>query len=100
MKAHAPESYDEITRRTVLEPDGSVRPLPPHHSSRVADLRLREEVCDALNACGFTDIGVEVEDGKVMLRGSVRNAEQLRLAARIAATAAPDATIDLRISLA
>ena len=100
MKAHAPESYDEITRRTVLEPDGSVRPLPLHHSSRVADLRLREEVSDALNACGFTDIGVEVEDGKVMLRGSVRNAEQLRLAARIAATAAPDATIDLRISLA
>jgi hypothetical protein len=99
MKAHAPETYDEITRMTVLEPDGSVRPLPIHHAAHAADLRLREEVCDALFACGFPEIGVEVDDGRVILRGWARRPEHVRLAQRIAATVAPEAIIDVRISL-
>src|SRR6185436_10144851 len=97
MKAHAPESYDEITRLTVLEPDGSVRPLLPHRAPPDADARLRESVFDALIACGFTEIGVEVEDGRVILRGWARRPEHVKLAARIVATVAGDAVIDVRI---
>ena len=92
-----PESYDEITRLTVLDPDGSVRPLPSHRTAQAADRRLREEVADALYACGFTDIGVEVDDGHVILRGWVKHPEHLRLAARVARTVAPEAMIDLRV---
>ena len=99
MKPHAPESYDEITRRTVLEPDGSVRPLLPHRRAADADARLREAVGDALIACGFTDIGVEVEDGRVILRGWVHQPDHRRLAARIVARVAGDAAIDVRIGL-
>ena len=97
MKAHAAESYDEITRLTVLEPDGSVRPLPLHHTPPALDRRLREEVGEALDAFGFTDIGVEVADGRVILRGWVQHPEHLRLAARIVRSIAPEADIDLRV---
>ena len=100
MKAHAPESYDEITRLTVLEPDGSLRPLQPHQVPADTDARLRETVMDALIACGFTDIGVEVRDGHVVLRGWVKQANHARLAARIVTAVAPEAIIDLRISVA
>ena len=97
MKAHAPESYDEITRLTVLEPDGSVRPLLPHRVSPDTDARLRETVTDALIACGFTDIGIEVHDGQVTLRGWVEQSSHARLAARIVAAVAPEAVVALRI---
>jgi len=97
MKAHTPQTYDEITRLTVLEPDGSVRPLLPHHASPDADARLRETVTDALFACGFTDIGVEVRDGRVVLRGWVEQPQHTRLAVRIVSAVAPEAPIDLRI---
>ena len=100
MKAHAPESYDEITRMTVLEPDGSVRPLLPHHVSPDTDARLRETVMDALIACGFTDLGVEVRDGHVVLRGWVQAPRHVQLAARIVGAVAPEAIIDLRICVA
>lgn len=99
MKAQTPETYDEITRLTVLEPDGSVRPLRPQPRSADADARLREAVADALNACGFTDIGVEVEAGHVMLRGWVHQPEHVRQAARIVSSVAPHAIVDLRIYL-
>jgi len=99
MKAHAPESYDEITRKTVLEPDGSVRPVRPPAVSADTDARLRDVVTDALIACGFTDIGVEVRDGHVILRGWVRQPDHVRLATRVVSAVAPDAVLDVRVSL-
>ena len=100
MKAHAPGTYDEITRSTVLEPDGSMRPLPSQHVAANTDAQLHDTVAEALISCGFTEIGVEVHDQHVVLRGWVDQPQHARLAARIAAAVAPEAVIEMRIRVA
>jgi hypothetical protein len=74
MKPQPPKSYDEITRRTVVEPDGSFR-------------------VDN----GFTEVGIEVEHGRVTLRGWVRDGDTAALILRVAAQAAPGAQLDNRM---
>jgi osmotically-inducible protein OsmY len=97
MKPQPPKSYDEITRRTVVEPDGSFRVdigTPPELPS---DQVLRASVADALLADGFTEVGIEVEHGRVTLRGWVRDGDTAALILRVAAQAAPGAQLDNRM---
>ena len=67
MKPNVPRTYDEITRRTVVDPDSSYRlPVPPE-APHVVGLHAR--VVDALKARGFYDVGCEVSGAQVFLRG-------------------------------
>lgn len=66
-----PHTYDEITRRTVPEPDSSFRPPIPHDSPDAIPLRKR--VIEALRSSGFFDVGFEVDGERVLLRGEVRD---------------------------
>jgi hypothetical protein len=68
----APHTYDEITRRTVPDPDSSFRPpLPPEASATIG---LRDRVIDALEANGLFDIAFELDGTRVIVRGEVRDA--------------------------
>jgi len=76
-----PPTYDEITRRTVVEPDSSFRPSPEqvrqaHEGFRALDgdeQQLHARVQAALAATGSALAGVtaEVERDRVTLRGTV-----------------------------
>ena len=93
MKPHASQTYDEITRRTVPEPDGSIRVVPTTAPAIQESLVLRERVADALIACGLPDIGIEVDAGRVILRGWVTNIGQAHCAVRAVNEVAPEAVI-------
>jgi hypothetical protein len=77
-----PKSYDEITRKTVPEPDSSWRPSPEqvkqaHEGFRAMDAgeqQLHARVSAAVGA----GIAVEVDGDRVTLRGQVADAEALR----------------------
>ena len=97
MKPHVPQTYDEITRRTVLEPDGSIRPAPDGAPSERNDLELRGVVADALLASGFGEIGVEVASGGITLRGWARDPDQVAQILRVVAAAAPNVEISDRM---
>ena len=93
----ASQSYDEITRRTVVEPDGSLRAAAP--SQPALDSGLRARVADALISVGYLDIGFEIEDRRVLLRGQVRDAAvRSRIEQLVAAVDGVDA-VDNRIRL-
>jgi osmotically-inducible protein OsmY len=75
-----PTSYDDITRSTVPDPDGSIRPSREQverafdgtHTRTQDDLRLLAAVQSAVHAhADGARVGVEVRDGRVELRGSV-----------------------------
>jgi hypothetical protein len=81
-----PPSYDDITRKTVPEPDGSMRPSAEQieraydgtHTRTADDLRLLAAVQSSLQ--GHPDggrVGVEVRDGRVELRGSVSQSSSM-----------------------
>ena len=101
MKPRSLETYDAITRQTVLEPDGSVRPDATKASAdqRQRDRELQALVLDTLIANGLSEVGVEVDQGRIILRGWVRDAGQVARVVRTVAKAAPDAEIDERMHL-
>lgn len=79
------ETYDEILRRTVVEPDSSFRPT--QHQEKVAyegtrildddEQRLTDRVSEALSGSSDVDtskVQVEVTRDRVTLRGTVREA--------------------------
>lgn len=67
-----PHTYDEITRRTVPDPDTSFRPPLPHECERT-DADLLHEISVLLDDAGLRHIGFEVHNGRVVLRGQVRD---------------------------
>jgi hypothetical protein len=90
MSRRPPQSYDEISRRTVANPDLSFRPtqeeeqLSRHRFGPATEHRphplgpreraLRERVCEALAAdatLDLADVSVEIDDQEVVLLGSV-----------------------------
>jgi len=76
-----PTSYDEITRRTVVEPDSSFRPTldqvrQAHEGFRALDVdeqRLSERIRRALEAggVGVEHVAFEVDRDQVTVRGEV-----------------------------
>jgi osmotically-inducible protein OsmY len=68
----APRTYDEITRRTVPEPDTSFRPSQDQ-LDRAQDEFIRQQVGDLLVEHNAPDVGFEVDRGRVILRGTVRD---------------------------
>jgi hypothetical protein len=82
-----PTSYDEITRRTVVEPDGSFRPTPEQvrqsrEGVRAMDAdenQLAERIRHVLAAGGaaFAHVGFEVDRNQVTIRGDVPDAASL-----------------------
>jgi hypothetical protein len=67
----ASRTYDEITRRTVPDPDSSFRPPRPPDTPQVIELRAR--VVDALQSIGCYDIGFDIDGAHVILRGEARD---------------------------
>jgi len=79
-----PKTYDEIVRKTVPEPDSSLRPSPEQVKQAYEGFRamdpdeqaLQQRVLSAIGGRG--DITVEVDHDRVILRGRVRDAGDLR----------------------
>lgn len=95
-----PRSYDEISRRTVVEPDGSWRAEPPPTEVELRfDRKIREAIYEALLAHGIDTVGFEVVRGRAILRGVVRDERASLRVERIIAEAAPDALIDNRLRI-
>ena len=67
-----PRTYDEITRRTVPDPDSSFRAAAG--AEALPDRGLRARVADALVSVGYVAIGFELDGHRVVLRGCVRDA--------------------------
>jgi hypothetical protein len=88
MPNRPPPSYDDIVRRTVPEPDSSWRPSKDQeHEARQGFQALDEgeaelfaRVHEALRASGFDtgQVGIEIDGDRVILRGTVRDAQTLR----------------------
>jgi osmotically-inducible protein OsmY len=96
MSTRQPKSYDEITRRTVVDPDSSWRPIPSA-SEHPDDQALLERARDALLSLGFDDVGLEVEDGRITLLGWVRSRDTAARVERLVRNAAPEAEIRNRL---
>lgn len=87
MPRHRP-TYDEIIRRTVVEPDLSFRPTPEqmaegHIGERAMfsdERELFQRVREELLSRGFVmdTFGIEVSGATVILRGRVRDVATLR----------------------
>lgn len=79
-----PKTYDEIVRKTVPEPDSSFRPSPEQVKQAYEGFRaldpdeqaLQQRVQAAIGGRG--DITVEIDHDRVVLRGRVRDAGDLR----------------------
>jgi hypothetical protein len=90
MPRRSPTSYDEITRRTVANPDLSFRPTleeehlarhrfgePTEHRAHALTPRervLRDRVCYALDSdpsLDLTDVTVGIDEHEVVLVGTV-----------------------------
>lgn len=79
-----PKTYDEIVRKTVPEPDSSFRPSPEQVKQAYEGFRaldadeqaLHDRVVAAIGGRG--DITVEIDHDRVVLRGRVRDAADLR----------------------
>ncbi len=81
-----PTTYDEITRKTVPDPDGSTRPSREQveqaydgtHTRAADDQKLLASVQAAIRShADGTRIAVEVRDGQVDLRGSIATASSI-----------------------
>ena len=87
MTTRAPRSYDEITRATVPNPDSSFRPseeqekraFEGYRSLDVDEQKLAEAVHDALLEAGMdsSNLQIEVDRDRVILRGKVRDREAM-----------------------
>ena len=76
------KTYDEITRKTVPEPDSSWRPSPEQVKQAREGFRAMDPDEQALHARVKAAVGagvdVEVDGDRVTLRGQVADAEALR----------------------
>jgi len=78
-----PQSYDEIVRRTVPDPDSSKRPTARQEQLAREGFRALDEHEQALHARVFaalddpSGIEIEVDRETVTLRGHVANAEMI-----------------------
>ena len=82
-----PKSYDDITRSTVPEPDGSWRPSKEqekqayegHRALDDDEQRLFARVKSALASAGVdaSRVNIEVDRDRVTLRGQVRDQEAM-----------------------
>jgi osmotically-inducible protein OsmY len=90
-----PRSYDEIVRRTVVDPDSSVRPTKIQEDEadeRFRIARMRAQMTDQermlyarvaqalLGDHSFGEIGFEVEHGRVTLHGTAGDARTIAYA--------------------
>lgn len=81
-----PRSYEEIIRKTVVDPDSSVRPTLEQERAAREGFRaldtdekdLHARVVQALAAAGAVDVTVEVSRDLVILRGRVADTVLLR----------------------
>jgi osmotically-inducible protein OsmY len=71
MKRSPARTYDDILRRTVPEPDTGFR-IPPAER-HVRDAIVLGRVEEALRSIGHGDTGIEVVEGRAILRGSTRD---------------------------
>lgn len=80
-----PHSYDEIVRRTVIDPDSSVRPTKAQEAGADDHVLDQERVLYGrladvlLTDPSLGEIGFEVDRGRVTLIGSVRDMRTLQL---------------------
>ena len=78
-----PKSYDDITRKTVPEPDGSWRPSAEQVKQAYEGFRALDADEQALQArvqaalAGKGDIAIEIERDRVTLRGRVHDPKDL-----------------------
>jgi len=80
------KSYEEIVRKTVVEPDGTVRPTLEQEQAAREGFRalddderaLYDRVVDAIAAAGAAGVTAEVSRDLVTLRGWVADAALLR----------------------
>jgi BON domain len=76
-----PKTYDEITRKTVPEPDSSWRPSPEQVKQAQEGFRAMDADEQQLHARVVAAVGagidVEVTGDRVTLRGQVADAEAL-----------------------
>ncbi len=88
MAGHPPKSYDEITRKTVPDPEGSWRPSPDQVTQAFTggykaldedEQDLHDRVRDALIAeqIDTSRISIEVLRERVTLRGTVTPGHRL-----------------------
>lgn len=88
MAARGSQTYDEITRRTVPEPDSSFRPTKEQERQAFEGYRamdddesaLHARVMDALRDSGMNwqNITIEVDRDRVSVRGSVDDDQDLQ----------------------
>jgi len=98
-----PTTYDEITRRTVPEPDSSFRPTPEQvrqarEGFRALDRdeqQLLDRVRAALAASGveIDHLDIEVERERVTVRGQVRDQATLARVSELVREAAGDGEV-------
>jgi len=76
------KTYDEITRKTVPEPDSSWRPSPEQVKQAREGFRAMDDDEQALQSRVRAAVGagvdVEVDGDRVTLRGHVADSEALR----------------------
>ena len=81
-----PRSYEEIVRKTVVDPDSSARPTLEQEKAARSGFRaldtdeqaLCDHVVDALTTAGISGVTAEVSRDLVTLRGRVANDALLR----------------------
>jgi hypothetical protein len=89
MPQHTPRTYDDITRRTVPEPDSSFRPTTDQERAAFEGERilssdekaLYDRVADALRGSGLdiAEVSIEIDGTRVTLRGRVDDHHTLPL---------------------
>ncbi len=85
-KEKKPSSYDDIVRRTVVDPDSSVRPTKEQEKAAREGFRamdddeqaLHDRVQQALAQAGAAGVAIEVARERVTLRGRVDDVTALR----------------------
>lgn len=89
MPQNTPPSYDDITRRTVPEPDSSFRPTKDQERAAFEGERvlssderaLYDKVSNALRSSrlDISEVSIEIDGTKVTLRGRVTDHHTLPL---------------------
>jgi osmotically-inducible protein OsmY len=88
MANRVSQTYDDITRRTVPDPDSSIRPSKDQERQAFEGFRAMDEVESALHArvmdalrdsgINWQHVTIEVERDRVSVRGSVDEDQDLR----------------------
>lgn len=89
MPHHPPRTYDDITRRTVPEPDSGFRPTKDQERAAFEGERvlssdeqiIHDKVSEALRQSGLdiAEVSIEVDRTRVTLRGRVDDHHTLPL---------------------